>query len=569
MTPNEHLRSADPYRRVGTTLLNRYTLERYVNSGGMGVVYFALDLETKDPLAVKLLKPDLLSKNPEYATLFQREISSIQKFDHLNIVKIVDHGYTDDDNVPFMVMEWLEGDTLEEILSRQKFEIKRLRNLFEQICNAISYAHSHNVLHLDIKPANIFVITSKDDQEIIKVIDFGLAKILSSETGTTVTRLLGTLQYCSPEHFGGKFTFQTDVYSLGVTLYHMLTGLLPIGQSFIAAKQNPNREGPQLPSVVKSNPELPSSLDYVVQKATRKKPSERHTSVMLLWEEFEDTFDVSSQEEATTISLKKASNRPDYTLGLVLIILITLLATIFIFYTQLNTRSAQVDVLNSNTPSFINQKNLQTIAIIFFDISESVTASQRERNKDTLMNVIRALPSNSKFRVYPIDNNQDNSPIFVGEKVGSIMPDVSGLRSSLENIKTASSGSCIVATITTTKRAFRGYEDDEKYKRELIYISDMIENCSSSKYFDKSERTVNERLFENPEQFDCRPPLPQFNLTLIIFNSQYPRFGNSGKQLTFSDLENFWRVIFGKCFPDGQPLEAGKFYFDTVPPDKF
>jgi serine/threonine protein kinase len=184
------------------------------------------------------------------------------------------------------VMEWLTGEMLEHVIERGQIPLDRLTRIFGQICDAVSYAHDNGIIHLDIKPANVFLIGNGRDGDRIKVIDFGMARVLSSDTGTTVTRFLGTYQYCSPEHFGGKVSSRSDVYSLGATLYHMLAGTIPFGGSYINAKAHPHLELPPVPSLQRMRPGLPREVDEVLQKALSKSPAQRQESARQLFEEF-------------------------------------------------------------------------------------------------------------------------------------------------------------------------------------------------------------------------------------------------------------------------------------------
>jgi hypothetical protein len=281
------LRRKDPYRLVGGTFAGKYRLQTYAGGGGMGAVYQALDLDDKRPVAVKILKPDILERNASYADLFDREVRAVRQLEHPHIVKIIDSGVSHDDEISFMVMEWLHGETLEEVLSHGPLlSLERIQDMMFQICDAIAYAHKNNTIHLDIKPANIFLIEKLGSADYIKVIDFGMARILSSETGTTVTRFLGTYQYCSPEHFGGKVSQRSDIYSLGATLYHMLAGVIPFGASYINAKAHPHLELPPVPLLRNMRPDLPHGIDAVVQKALSKNPGDRQESAIQLLEEF-------------------------------------------------------------------------------------------------------------------------------------------------------------------------------------------------------------------------------------------------------------------------------------------
>jgi eukaryotic-like serine/threonine-protein kinase len=217
-------------------------LQEYAGGGGMGAVYSAVDLVSKARVAVKILKPDLVVRNSRNAISFQREVAAARTLDHPNIVRVLDSGVSDD--VSFMVMEWLDGQTLEDLLAQEQLPIIRVIDLFKQICDALITAHSKSIIHLDIKPANIFLSNSQSEPDQVKVIDFGMARVLSNETGTTVTRFLGTY-HCSPEHFGGKVTYRSDIYSLGATLYHLIAGVVPFGTSYINAKMHPDLDFPR------------------------------------------------------------------------------------------------------------------------------------------------------------------------------------------------------------------------------------------------------------------------------------------------------------------------------------
>ena len=182
------IRRKDPYRLVGATFAGKYLLESYAGGGGMGAVYHAIDLEKK-PVAVKILKPDVLERNASYAGLFDREVRAVRRLEHPHIVKIIDSGIIEDEEISFMVMEWLTGETLEKVISHGPLlSLEQITTIFSQVCEAIAYAHENNTIHLDIKPGNIFLIEHSGLDDYAKVIDFGMARILSSETGTTVTR---------------------------------------------------------------------------------------------------------------------------------------------------------------------------------------------------------------------------------------------------------------------------------------------------------------------------------------------------------------------------------------------
>jgi hypothetical protein len=276
----------DPYRLVGTVLAGKYLLQDYAGGGGMGAVYRSVQQGEDKPIAIKILKPDIVVRNAGYSILFERECQAVKKLSHPNIVRVLDVGSNEHD-IPFMAMEWLDGQTLEQVLMRGSLSIDRVMKIFVQICEALEYAHERNIIHLDIKPGNVFLLTKDGEADYVKVIDFGVARIISSESGTTVTRFLGTYQYCSPEHFGGKVSNRSDIYSLGATLYHMITGVIPFSGSYINAKKHPNLNAPPLPSLLRIRPDLPKEIDVVIRKSLSKKPNDRHESVRQLLEDLQ------------------------------------------------------------------------------------------------------------------------------------------------------------------------------------------------------------------------------------------------------------------------------------------
>jgi eukaryotic-like serine/threonine-protein kinase len=371
-------RKRDPYRLVGITLGNKYRLEEYAGGGGMGAVYRCYHTELAQVFAIKILKPDIVVNNPIYARLFEREVEAARQLNHPNIVKLFDSGF--DDNVSFMVMEWLEGHTLEDVIDDGHLGINRVAAIFNQICSAFIAAHNKNVIHLDIKPANVFIVDSVQLEDFVKVIDFGLARVLRSDSGTTVTRFLGTYQYCSPEHFGGKLTHRSDIYSLGVMLYQLLTGVLPFGTSHIQAKMYPNLEMPPIPSLRRIRPDLSDAVDKVILKALSKDPNGRQQSVQQLLQEFSASIStllttkanvaLLSNDKADAVSVPPSSpaiqqaailpqlaknqsvahlNQRNWKFG-ALFALIIMIATIAIIMINRN-RSALISIVESHTPA--------------------------------------------------------------------------------------------------------------------------------------------------------------------------------------------------------------------------
>lgn len=286
----KHLLKIDDFRRTGDVLNEKYLLEGFLGSGGMGWVYLGSSIHSDEIFAIKLLKPEIVSKNPQNIKLFHNEVIAAQKLRHPNIVSIKDSGTDENHRVSYIVMELLEGKTLDNLMMNQKLTQAERRYIFLQICEAFIYAHSKNVLHLDIKPENIFITKQENGDYKVTIIDFGIAKIISSESGTTVTQFRGSPMYCSPEHFSGKLSYYSDIYSLTATLYFLFSGVFPFGNSYLNAKVHPNLELPPIPDVTRINKELPEQINKIIAKGLNRNPLERYASVSHLMEEFNQVF---------------------------------------------------------------------------------------------------------------------------------------------------------------------------------------------------------------------------------------------------------------------------------------
>jgi DNA-binding response OmpR family regulator len=275
-------KDTDPYRLTGSVIADKYELVEYAGVGGMGVVYRATDLNDESTIAIKILKPDVANKHPEYVELFEEEVKTAQRLNHPHIVKVLDGGNAEH---VFMAMEWIEGKSIEDVVAQEKLSLERISNIFEQTCSAVASAHQKNVIHLDIKPGNILLLHDRLPNDFVKVIDFGLSKIISRESGMLVTHFRGTHQFCAPEQFGGKISYRSDIYSLGATLYHLISGVVPFGTSYINAKMHANLELPELSSLT-NYMELPVEVDQIISKALSRNPKSRHDSARQLFEDF-------------------------------------------------------------------------------------------------------------------------------------------------------------------------------------------------------------------------------------------------------------------------------------------
>jgi len=297
----------DPYGLVGAILTDRYYLEELVGIGGMGVVYRARHLVTTATVAVKLLKPDLALACPELVEAFFKEAKATVALDHPYIIRVTDAAMTRD-GLPFLVMEWLGGHTLEEELRRHgPLPLERAALLLEQIAEALTYAHTRGIVHRDLKPSNLMLVADYKGEPIVKILDFGIAKALAGATSARVSRVMGTWHYASPEQFrpGAAIDHRSDIYSLGVVAYQMLTGRVPFEvespEQMIYAHLH---ERP--PSLRHFRPDAPPALEEVLARALAKDPGDRFASAVELARAFRHaigegvgTLRVRCQEAAT------------------------------------------------------------------------------------------------------------------------------------------------------------------------------------------------------------------------------------------------------------------------------
>ncbi len=256
-----------------TLLGNRYRLEHTIGRGGMAIVYKAYDVTLERAVAIKVLRKNY-SENPEFQIKFHQEAKAAANLAHPNIVTIHDFGY-DKGNL-FIVMEFVPGTDLKHLIRQKKiFEIDETLHLATQACAGIGYAHRAGLIHCDIKPLNMLVTPDKR----LKVTDFGIARALATIQPDEKSDLVwGSPQYFSPEQAAGKAPLPaSDVYSLGVILYEMLTGRLPFQADDPVEYARMHRE--QLPpSPSQINPLIPAELEKIVLKILSKEPSARYRS---------------------------------------------------------------------------------------------------------------------------------------------------------------------------------------------------------------------------------------------------------------------------------------------------
>ncbi|MEA3340993.1 MAG: protein kinase, partial [Chloroflexota bacterium] len=255
-------------RRIG-----RYEIVRELGQGAMGIVYQALDPNIQRAVALKVLRPDL-SSDPEFRQRFQREARSAGKLAHPGIVTIFDAAEQGD--VSFLVMEYLEGQTLAQLIAADGALSPAIAcDIAGQICDALDYAHAAQIVHRDIKPSNIILLPG----DRIKLTDFGIARIMT-EPRMTRTGIIGTLDYMSPEQARGEdVDHRTDIYSLGIVLFEMVTGQPPFQADSPSATLLKLVSEP-MPSSRTLSPAVSAEMESVISKAADKDPSRRYQTAV-------------------------------------------------------------------------------------------------------------------------------------------------------------------------------------------------------------------------------------------------------------------------------------------------
>lgn len=259
-------------------LLGNYRILKKIGEGGMGAVYLARDVGLEREVAIKIISPEL-ARSSHLMARFRVEAIAQARLNHPHIVTI--HSFEQQEDTYYIVMEYMDGKTLKEMLREKgKLPVELVLRIFLQLLEGITYAHRKGVLHRDIKPANIFV----NPDGTVKIGDFGIAKVSGINGLTRVGAAVGTPLYSSPEQIRGeKMGTGTDIYSLGVTLYEMLTGVQPFktgsGSDFEIQKAHLEKI-PGNPSSF--NPDVPPTLDALVMKCLSKSPTQRFRSAEAL-----------------------------------------------------------------------------------------------------------------------------------------------------------------------------------------------------------------------------------------------------------------------------------------------
>lgn len=257
---------------IGKTLGDRYEIIEELGSGGMAVVYKGLDTSLGRPVTIKILRPEYTT-DYDFVRRFQQEARAIASLSHPNIVSIYAAGQ--EGNIHYLVMEYVHGDNLKTIITKEgPLSPIRAIHIVSQICEALTHAHENNIVHRDVKPHNILI--TRDGWA--KLSDFGIARDVTGTTLTYTNSFIGSVHYLSPEQARGQLADpRSDLYSLGVVLYEMLTGSVPYqGENLIAVALKHIQEEPEPPS--KLNEKITPQLEEVILRAIAKDPAKRFQS---------------------------------------------------------------------------------------------------------------------------------------------------------------------------------------------------------------------------------------------------------------------------------------------------
>ncbi|MEG2311614.1 MAG: Stk1 family PASTA domain-containing Ser/Thr kinase, partial [Bacilli bacterium] len=278
----------------GQKINDRYQIIRTIGEGGMANVYLAYDTILDRNVAVKILRGDL-ADDEKFVRRFQREAIAASSLSHQNVVEMYDVG--EDDGKYFIVMEYIEGRTLKSLIKRRgALSLPEVVDIMLQLTSGISCAHNSYIIHRDIKPQNVLIL----DDGRVKITDFGIAMALNNEL-TQTNSVMGSVHYLPPEQANGNgSTNKSDIYSLGILMFELITGKLPFkGDNAVEIAIKQMKE--QIPSITRLNPSIPQSVENVILKACAKNPKNRYDSAAAMHEDIKTVLDENREDEHRVI----------------------------------------------------------------------------------------------------------------------------------------------------------------------------------------------------------------------------------------------------------------------------
>ena len=275
----------------GSKINDRYQIIKTLGEGGMANVYLAHDTILDRNVAVKVLRGDLAT-DEKFVRRFQREALSASSLSHPNIVEMYDVG--EDDGQYYIVMEFVDGKTLKQVLKqRGHLSVTEVIDIMSQLTDGMAHAHDAYIIHRDIKPQNIMILSNG----MIKITDFGVATALNSTQLTQTNSVMGTVHYLPPEQAQGKgSTIRSEIYSMGIMMYELLSGLVPYkGDNAVEIALKHLKE--PLPSIRKVSSSIPQSIENVIIRATAKNPKNRYADAREMYEDLKTALDDSRKDE--------------------------------------------------------------------------------------------------------------------------------------------------------------------------------------------------------------------------------------------------------------------------------
>ncbi|MCL1949410.1 MAG: protein kinase [Turicibacter sp.] len=383
---------------IGTTVNERYEIKMLIGDGGMANVYLAYDLKEHLHVAIKSLRYEL-SKDERFIKRFKRESSQVIDMDHPNIVHV--YSVEDDNDQPFMVMEYVQGHTLKDYL-REKgaLDVGDAIYIMRQLLEGVRYAHENKIIHRDLKTQNIMVT----EELIVKVTDFGIALSSNEADMTQTNTIMGSVHYLAPELARGNLaTNRSDIYALGIIFYELLTGTVPFKGEGAVNIALQHLEAP-MPSILSLDETLPHGLDYIIKRATSKAPIERYASCeefladldhleldpeKLIAEQEEDieeaTMDLSPVVEEVTEMDARAKALRKYKVGALsysiaaaytAFILLAMLLYYLVVFSMVGDETAEVripdirDLTVAEAEGILNETGINNVTIQYFPTTE-------------------------------------------------------------------------------------------------------------------------------------------------------------------------------------------------------
>src|SRR5215203_260438 len=297
---------------IGTLISERYRLDEKIGSGGMSSVYRAFDPTLERWVAIKLMHRDI-SHDPDQLERFRREARAVAQLNHPHVVTVIDAG--EDDGAPYIVFEYVEGETLKDRIRRLgRLPVAEAVAYAIEIGRALECAHANKLVHRDVKPQNVLI----DRDGRAKVTDFGIARSMEAHGLTATGRVLGTTDYVSPEQaLGHEVAEQSDIYSLGIVLYEMMTGEVPFkADTQVAVAMQHVRE--PLPDVQRRRPEISAALAAVVEQSTAKETKNRYATIDDMVHDLEEVLGIEAARsgqatgEATTVLRSLSDDTADF-----------------------------------------------------------------------------------------------------------------------------------------------------------------------------------------------------------------------------------------------------------------